>query len=69
MSTFAQSDSVAIDSRQVYESLVATLSPAAEIRNQAEEKLYGWEKNAVPGFLGSLLDIASQRTTVAEVWW
>lgn len=69
MSTFAQSDNFAIDSRQVYESLVATLNPAAEVRNQAEEKLHAWGKNVVPGFLGNLLDIASQRANVAEVWW
>jgi len=67
MSAFVQTDKVAIDSGQVYESLVATLNPVSEVRNQAENRLSDWEKNVVPGFLGNLLDIASQRTGVAEV--
>lgn len=60
-----QANGVGVD--LVYQSLVASLHPDPNIRDNAEKTITGWEKESAPGFLAALLEIASNGREVPEV--
>lgn len=52
---------------QVYKTLEAALSFDKGVRTAAEEQLRGWESDAAPGFIGSLLRVVAEVQAVPEV--
>lgn len=52
---------------QVYAAISGATEVNARIRSESETLLRSWERDAAPGFLDSLLQIASQTGFVDEV--
>ena len=65
--TMEQMSSASVSLEQVYQTLLASMSPDQDVRGTAENNLLRWEKISAPGYLGYLLDIASKSNDVAEV--
>lgn len=53
----------------VFQSLVSSLTPDPAIREPAEKQLSQYEKQSVPGYLGTLVEIACATNQVLEVSW
>ena len=56
----------AVTAEAVFAALGAAVSPGGE-RAAAEAQIRAWETDAAPGFIGSLLKIASEAASVPEV--
>jgi pilus assembly protein TadC len=55
-----------LTAESVYSALTAALGPAPEARAAAQASLQAYEKDAVPGFLSSLLAVVQQGAAVSE---
>lgn len=54
--------------QEVYAAIVGATKVDAEERRRSESTLRSWETEAAPGYIDSLLQVASQPHLVEEVW-